>query len=150
MKHETELTKVFSSPVTPACGRKRNKVWKKIEPKSKRLKDSFKKLYENSSKTSQDPFWLNTCLVQLQKRLWRGVSAQRTTIDYLVRRHIGSLAKVCAKTFRSITCVSENRIQRLTCYHKAHGQFMPEQWGGSHIKQGNIEVTESIKTWIST
>ncbi|KAK3776187.1 hypothetical protein RRG08_063730 [Elysia crispata] len=62
------------------------------------------------------------------------------------RRQDGSLAKVCAKTFRSITCVSDNRLQRLVRY-KAHGQFMPERRGGSRIKDVDIEVTESIKSW---
>ncbi|GFS12313.1 hypothetical protein ElyMa_004856100 [Elysia marginata] len=179
MEQESDqsLTEVFSSPVAPGRGRKRHKVWKKTEMKSKRYKeegkdpkvscnhrggfcngqlllqsdidDFFKKLYDNPSKTAQDAFLVKYMSAAAPKRLRKGVPAVRTTIDYLIRRQNGSLVKVCAKTFRSVACVSENRLQRLARYHKAQGQFMPERRGGSRIKCWDLEVTESIKSWIS-
>jgi len=69
---------------------------------------------------------------------------------YIPQVSTGIRVRVCAAAFRSVTCTSRFRLNRLIRQSKLKGGIPKENRGGARIHANDQEVTESIKNHITS
>ena len=69
---------------------------------------------------------------------------------YIRQVSTGLRVRVCAATFRSVTCTSRFRLNRLIRQARLGGGTPKENRGGARIHANDQEITESIKNHISS
>lgn len=135
-----------------SCRHKQNKTCcvERLDPQD--IADFHEKLYRNKSKVDQDNFLLNYIQSKEPNRSRPRSANPRSRImaDYFVRKINGTLVRVCAQTFSSITGISRFRINGINKSFKSTGEIRIEKRGGSRLKKKDTEVTDSIVQCIQT
>lgn len=115
----------------------------------------FNQLY-NGTKSQQDS------LLLMHMEFGSGTPKRRRVRDnsdrqrpipvtyYIPQVSTGIRVRVCAATFRSVTCTSRFRLNRLIRQSKLKGGIPKENRGGARIHANDQEVTESIKNHITS
>ena len=115
----------------------------------------FDAFYQCGEKIEQDKFILRHVSSKIPSRTRHRKALQTKTrrqiLNYTVRNRAGDLVPVCSKSFRSITCCSADRIQRIQRnYAQNESSVIKETRGGSRQSLNNIRIAKSITDFIAT
>lgn len=130
--------------------------------------DFFKNLYKHQKAEDQYRFLTQYMKIKeaaaIRRRPRKNVARSRLQVDYYLRKRNGTIVKVCAATFQSVTQFSRYRINGLAAHFQKSGSTISkmgniipimqvffltgtarlERRGGKRISQRDVDVTESI------